>query len=591
MADVAPRRRDALVRVLVDYCRPHLGSLLLGTLFLLATNWLMVEIPINIGRAVDLLHRGDSPGPMALRIAVMGLGVMAVRTFSRVLFFNPGRDVEYRLRQDVFEHLMALDPSFFARHRTGDLVSRASSDITWARALIGFGSLQLVNVAFAVSMAGWKMVSLSPKLTLFTLLPVFLGLAVVQVGISRLFSLQKRNQEELGAIGDHVLGSFQGVATIQNFVAEDAFFARFEEKNRRWFDTGMRLAIVRSLFFPVLALTGGLAVFALLYVGGPAALAGLMTVGDLAAFATLLATLLPPLRSLGWMLSVIQRGRASLERIFELLDEVPEQPEGSHGLAPTPGAGPAISVRGLRFAYPDRPDRLVLDGVDLEVPAGAVIGLFGRTGSGKSTLLRLLARLYNPPRGAVTIDGADLLDLELLAWRRRLGLVAQRPYLFSDSIASNVALDEHADPERVRRAVALAALEPDLAVLPKGLETVVGDRGILLSGGQRQRVALARGLYRRCDLLLLDDVLSAVDHQTEARLLAALADLSARPRPPTTFIASHRLSALRHADQVLVFDEGRIVDRGTHDELTARPGPYRDAWLAWQDESADQVAS
>lgn len=590
MADVSGRR-DVLWRVATDYLRPHLGSLALGTLFLLATNWLSVEIPLEIGAAVDLLSRGESPGVYALRIAIMGVAVMCVRTFSRVLFFNPGRDVEYRLRQDVFEHLMVLQPSFFARHRTGDLVSRASNDITWARALIGFGSLQIVNVAFAISLAGWKMVSISPRLTLLTLLPVLLGLLIVQVGIARLFTLQKRNQEELGAIGDQVLGSFQGVATIQSFVAEDAFAARFEEKNRRWFETGMKLAFVRSSFLQVLPLGGGLAVFALLFAGGPAALGGLMSVGDLAAFATLLATLLPPLRSLGWMLSVVQRGRASLERIFELLDEAPERPEGQAGRSPEPGGGPRVEVRDLRFAYPDAPDREVLRGVDLDVPAGAVVGLFGRTGSGKSTLLGVLARLHNPPRGAVRIDGVDLLDLDLNAWRRRIGVVAQRPYLFSDTIAANVALSEEPDPERVRRAVALAALEPDLAALPRGLETVVGDRGILLSGGQRQRVALARGLYRSCDLLLLDDVLSAVDHQTEARLLSALADVSARARPPTTFIASHRLSALRHADLVLVLDEGRVIDRGTHDELASRPGPYRDAWLAWQEHDPAEAAS
>jgi ATP-binding cassette subfamily B protein len=348
----------------------------------------------------------------------------------------------------------------------------------------------------------------------------------------------------------------------------------------------MKLAVIRATALPLLVLTGGIAMFVLLAVGGRMVLTGGLTLGELAAFTALLTVLLPPLRSLGWMLSVIQRGRAALERIFELMDAPIDRPEGSEGLLQAAGRGPAIELRDLEFAYPDDPGTPVLAGIDGEIQPGTVVGLFSRTGSGKSTLLRVLARLYNPPSGTVFVDGDDISTLDLTSWRRRLAMVPQRPFLFSDTITANVALEFDPGRDAVNEAVRMAALEPDLAVLPDGLETVVGERGIMLSGGQRQRVALARGLYRGGDVLILDDVLSAVDHQTEAALVETVAGLAREPSAPTIFIASHRLSALRHCDLTLVLDRGRLVDQGNHEELTSRPGPYRDAW-AVQSQAAE----
>jgi ATP-binding cassette subfamily B multidrug efflux pump len=244
------------------------------------------------------------------------------------------------------------------------------------------------------------------------------------------------------------------------------------------------------------------------------------------------------------------------------------------------GRGPALSLRGLSFAYPGSDDRPVLQDVSVELPAGAMIGLFGRTGSGKSTLLSLIARLFNPPRGTLFVDGRDILDLDLESWRRCIAMAPQRPFLFSDTIATNIALSGSPDEEAVAESVRLAAMDGDVRNLPDGLETTVGERGIMLSGGQRQRVALARGLHRQADLLILDDVLSAVDHTTESRLIATLAEFAHRPQAPTVMIASHRLSALRRTDLVLVLDQGRLVDQGTHAELIERPGLYRDTWHA-----------
>jgi ATP-binding cassette subfamily B protein len=575
----APDTASPIARLLRHYAWRYRWSYAAGVVFLWFTNWLTVSIPGEIGNAIDGL-RADAPiGGFVAAIAVMGVTIIVVRSLSRILIFNPGRHLEYELRKDLFDKLLRIQPSFFATHKRGDIVSRAANDITWVRTLVGYGGLQVVNVTLAVALTGWKMVALSPRLTVLVLLPIVIGMAVVQWAIRRLFLLSRQNQEQLGEISEHVLGSLQGMATIQGFVAEEAFVERFEDRNRSWLATGMKLAVIRAAALPLLVLAGGVAMFVLIAVGGPLVFSGSLTVGELAAFTALVTVFLPPLRSLGWMLSVIQRGRAALERIFELMDAPVDRPEGANGLVTSAGRGPEIEFRGLSFAYPDGPGRLVIEDLSTTIRPGTVVGLFGRTGSGKSTLLRVLARLYNPPRGTVLVDGDDLLDLDLDHWRTRLAVAPQRPFLFSDTIAANVGLDAGAPPELVNRAVGRAALDNDLGTLPDGLETIVGERGIMLSGGQRQRVALARALFRQGDVLILDDVLSAVDHATESRLVETVASLARQPEAPTVFIASHRLSALRHCDTVLVLDRGRLVDQGSHGNLVDRPGVYRDTWL------------
>lgn len=568
-----------LGRLLKVYAWRYRWSYLAGAGFLWVTNWLAVSIPGEIGHAIDGIRAGEPIGRYAALIAVMGMTIIIVRSLSRVLIFNPGRHLEYQLRSDLFDRLLRLQPSFYASHKRGDIVSRASNDITWVRTLVGYGGLQIVNVTLAVVFTIWKMTELSPRLTILVLLPVMVGMVVVQVAIRRLFWLSRANQEQLGEISEHVLGSLQGMAAIQGFVAEDAFVDRFEARNEKWLRTGMKLAVIRAAALPLLVLAGGVAMYALIAVGGPLVFSGALTVGELAAFTALLTVFLPPLRSLGWMLSVIQRGRAALERIFELMDAPIDRPEGEAGEMLPAGCGPAIEFRSLDFAYPDEPDRPVIEDFSVEIEAGSVVGIFGRTGAGKSTLMLVLSRLYNPPEGTVFVDGEDLVSLDLDRWRERLAVAPQRPFLFSDSIATNIGLDEEAEPAMIADAVTKAALDPDLESLPDGIETVVGERGIMLSGGQRQRVALARALHRRGDVLILDDVLSAVDHATEARLVETVAALTRRPEAPTVFISSHRLSALRHCDTVLVLEHGRLVGHGPHRELVDRPGIYRDTWL------------
>ena len=566
-----------LPRFLRAYVRPLWRWYLAGGTAVLLTNYMSVRVPMELASGLDALRAGQAGvAHAALRIAGLGVAVIVARTVSRLWFFTPGRIAEFNLREDLFAKALRLQPAFYAQHSTGDLLARLTSDVTYARAFSGFALLQILNVVAALVMGTGQMLAISPVLTLACALPVLLGFLAVQRGIGRMFGLQKQAQAQLGVLSDELLGAIQGVATVQAFDVEDAFAQRIEARASELRATNLAMARLRALVFPLLTVAGGAAVGLLLAFGGPMALAGEVTPGELAAFVGLVAYLVMPLRMLGVLVPVFQRTEACLERIHAVLDAPIERPEGATPEPPADpvGVAPAIALRGLGFAYPDAPDRPVLRDITVDLPAGATIGVFGRTGSGKTTLLRLLARLHNPPAGTVLVDGVDVTRLDLDAWRRRITVVAQAPALLGESIRENIGFG--APDHEVRAAAHAASLGPDLDALPDGLETVVGERGVVLSGGQRQRVALARGLLRSTELILLDDVLSAVDHTTEQELLATLA----RGRGATRLIVSHRMSALEHADRVLVLDEGCLVASGTHAELLAVEGPYRDAWRA-----------
>ncbi len=569
------------------YVAPLWRWYVVGVALVLVTNALSVRVPVELAHGLDAL-RAATPGAgadmavatAAIRIAVIGVVVIVVRSISRIAFFTPGRLAEFSLREDLFSHLLRLQPDFYARCVTGDLLSRATTDVTYARAVAGFATLQLVNIVAALGFGVTQMALLSPLLTCVTIIPIALGFLSVRLGVGRMFALQRLAQRQIAELSDDLLGALGGVATIQAFDVERVFVDRLSARAAELRATNLSMAWLRALVFPVLTVASGVSVYLLLAVGGPRALAtGDPSPGELAAFVALLAYLLVPIRLLGIIVPVFQRSEAGLERIHEVFDTSPDRPELAGTPAPQGEGGPTIEVRGLTYAYPDAPDRPVLRDVSVVLPPGSTVGVYGATGSGKTTLLRLLARLRNPPPNTVFIDGADVRTLDLDVWRSRLATVAQSPFLFSETIRENIGFG--ADEAAIEAAATAASLRTDLAQLPDGLDTLVGERGVSLSGGQRQRVALARGLLRTADVELLDDVLSAVDHATEQEIVRVLKRRRSRARtPPTRLVVSLRMSALEVCDEVLVLDRGSLVDRGPHRELVERPGPYRDAWLA-----------
>jgi ATP-binding cassette subfamily B protein len=569
-------------RYVVPYAHWYAG----GLLALIATNALSVTIPLYLAEGIDALAHGardlHAIGRSAVIIAAMGAVTIVVRTVSRVLFFTPGRLVEARLKHDLFAAILRHQPVFLRRFETGDLFSRVSADVNMLRLAAGFGVLQLANAILAVLFAGGQMARVSPTLAAWLVPPILVALVLMQVSIQRMFLLMRRVQVELATLSSHVLASYRGVATVQGFAAEDAFLAGFDAKSEAWLRTTVGQSTLRAFLGPILALAVDVDVFLLLLIGGPMAVRGEITVGELVAFTTLVAYVSRPLRASSFLYSIVKQAQAALERFDAIVEAPVDRPDLPHPAAP-PERAPAIELRDLTFTWPGA-SAPSLEHVSVTIPAGSTLGVLGPTGSGKSTLLTLLARLYDPPPGTILVDGTDLRRIDLDGWRDRTTLVPQRPFLFSESLADNVLLGRD-DPALLARVLDQAALGPDVAVLPEGTATLVGETGVRLSGGQRQRTALARGLARDHLVLLLDDVLSAVDHATERELVGTLRGAGGHGRV-TTVLVAHRVSALRHADHVLVLEGGRVVDQGRPDELLQRPGLFRDTWLQQQAEDA-----
>ncbi len=593
-----------LARFLRRYATPHIKSYAFGLLFLLATTGLTVAIPAFVELAVDALEpttgHGDAAKAIGLAWAIIGagIGVMVVRTLSRVLFFNPGRVIEYHMKSDLFRHLTELPRGYYDRMRPGEVVSRGTNDAMAVRGLIGFGSLQVFNVALTLLLTIGKMLLTDWRLTLWVLVPLIIAVGVLWRAIREMFKLTRETQETLGTISSRTLELYGGASVLQSMNATGMAIERFEQQNAALLSVGQRLAFVIAWLLPIVDVVANFCLVLLLFVGGGMVVAGTLTPGELAAFAVLIRIVGGGLNSLGWVVNAVQRGWISLVRMYEVMDAPARtSDDGKAAMPAVPSVddrGHTLEVRDLSYKHPPRPD---IDTLNEAPPAlthvsftarpGDTIGIFGATGAGKTTLLDLLARVQEPPPGTVFIDGVDVRSLDLKAFRAATAYVPQEAWLFSQSLRENVALAHAAaerDEARVEDAVRGAALSDDLGALPEGLETKVGERGVMLSGGQRQRTALARAFYKDFEILLLDDVLSAVDHATEKRLID---EIYSRRKGATTLIVSHRVSCLKHATQILVLEDGKVVARGTHDQLLAdTDGPY---WRAWRLQQAREA--
>jgi len=569
-------------RTLGSTLRPELGRLVLGCVCLVGTNAFSLAIPWLLKQSIDALRTLAPTVAHGIvvrdAIAIIAFAVLQalIRTGSRIFIFDAARNIEYGLRRDLLGHLTRLDPAFYRRHPTGDVMSRLTNDLTAVRALYGPGLLNVFNTTLVYATALALLLHLSPRLTLLALLPYPLLLVAVRISSRHIHRASRAIQDQLGTMSTAIQEDLAGIAVIKHYTLEASRQQAFRAVNDEYLNRSLTLIRVRGALMPLFAVLGGIGTLIVLWAGGREVIAGRMTVGSLVAFNGYLVLLSWPTFALGWIIGIWQRGTAGWARVRELLDTQPSIADAPGNGVPAGGGArtPSIEVRDLVIAADGR---RLLDGVSFTLPAGATLAIVGRTGSGKTTLVDAVLRMQEIAPGAVRIGGRDITHIPLAELRGLIGYAPQDAFLFSATVADNIAfgirapLDAAARDERVRRAAEAAGLAPDVAVLPEGYQTLVGERGITLSGGQRQRVALARALAADPQILILDDSLSSVDAETERAILTRLRPILAGR---TSVLISHRVAAVKDADQILVLDGGRVAESGTHAALLASGGLY-----------------
>jgi ATP-binding cassette, subfamily B, multidrug efflux pump len=594
----------------LGYLRPYRRTLLLGVVMLLATNLFYLGVAKYLKGAVDALKDGKQDEVPILVLSLIGfaIAVAITRIVSRVMIFNAARAAEYDLRSELFGHLMTLSPAYYRDHSTGDVMSRLTNDVQTVRAMWGAGLVHLANSVATFATVLTYMIVLDPAVALLAIIPYPLIFFVGQALSKRIYRTTREVQAELGALSSRIQEDLGAIQVIKTYALEDVRRAGFLEGSKRLLDKNMEAAKVRMQLGPILNTLAPLAVAILILVGGLAVIHKDITVGAYTAFAALLARLVWPTLTLGFMLALVQRGRASWTRLIELQDTKTDIPEGAGEPLPARSDPATLEVKGLTIKIGDR---ALLDDVSFTLPPGSITAIVGRTGAGKSTLVDAMCRMIQVPPGSIFIDGRDVTTIPLPSLRGQLGYAPQEAFLFSTTIADNVAMGygggtaipaaRRAELERVGAAASApdlsneprvtdaakaAGLARDLVVMPEGLATVVGERGITLSGGQRQRVALARALAAQPRLLLLDDSLSSVDAETERVILAHLRAVMAGR---TAVLISHRVAAIKDADQIIVLDQGKVVERGTHEELIAKDGTYSELYRTQLDTEMEIV--
>ena len=555
------------------YLRLHRRHFILGAVALIITNGLTLAIPWMLKGAVEALTRSAplaTIGRYALLISVTAIFLAVVRTWSRLLILGASRRVICDLRDELFAHLQSLPASFYSRHRTGDLMSRAVNDLRLIRSMFGPGILSAVNVSLLYTVGLALMLVLDPLLTAAAVLPYPLLLFAVFRVSRTIHHRSNRAQEQLAALSNRAQENLSGINLVKAYVREAAEISVFSQLSAEYRNRSLALARSRGLIVTLMDGLGGLSRIIVVCVGGWQVVNGALTLGSFVALWAYLGLLTGPTIMMGWMVGVFQRGLGAIRRVEEILNTRSDLPGDRVTTEVAPLRG-AVEFRHLRFAYPDS-DRAVLDELSLEVPSGTTVGIVGRVGSGKSTLVQLLGAVHAVPDGALFIDGLDINTIPTDQLRAHIGLVPQETFLFSRSLADNIALGRpgcsRAEVERVAQ---VAQLDKDLQRFPHGLDTMVGERGITLSGGQRQRVALARALLLDPRILILDDALASVDADTERDILGGLRSIV---RQRTTFVISHRVSTVLGSDRIVVLDDGRMIETGSAEELLASDGAF-----------------
>jgi ATP-binding cassette, subfamily B, multidrug efflux pump len=563
---------------LFPYLKKYRSAYVWGILCVLIMNGIWILFPLVLRRAINDLGTRGTLHKVGIDVLLL-LGVAAIKGvfqyLTRWIVIGASREIEFDLRNDMFRHLESLSHSFYQRTRTGDIMARSTNDLNAVRMLLGPGLMYPASTFAFMAGALFFMLHISPKLTFYAFLPLPILSIIVQYFGRRIHERFERIQAMFSEISARAQENFSGVRVIRAYVQEDAEIATFEISNREYIARSLKLVRLMGMLWPTLETMLGLAIVLVLWIGGREVLKHHISVGDFVAFNTYMVQLTFPIIAMGWIISIYQRGTASLLRIHELMTEKPEI-EDAPGIQPhSEEVQGEIEFRNLTFSY-SADAAPVLHDINLRIPAGSSLAIVGPTGSGKTTLVSLIPRIYDADPGTVLIDGKPVREYALADLRRNIGFVPQETFLFSETIRENIAFGvQSAADDEVRWAAEAANIATDIEEFPEKYKTMVGERGITLSGGQKQRTAIARALIRSPRILILDDALSSVDTHTEDKILNHLREVM---RGRTTIFISHRVSTVRNADRIAVLHSGRIVELGTHDELIARNGYYTDLY-------------
>lgn len=563
------------LRSLLPFLRPYRRTYAAGLLLVIVSNFFATLAPQFLERGIDALEAG-APFAVVQHTALLLVGVALLgglaRYGMRELLNSGSRRVETDMRDNLYHHLQRMSAEFYDRYPTGDVMARTTNDLLAVRMVAGPALMYLVDTLTRALLIVPIMIHTSPRLAVLALAPL-LGLPVAMVVLGRLIHQRTEAiQAQFGDLSSFVHENLSGVRVVRAYRQEDAETREFRRLNDEYIARNLRLARVQGSFHPLLGMLGGLSAVVVLYVGGRLVIAGTVSVGEFIAFGVYLAMLIWPMIALGWAFNLVQRGAASMGRINQVLREPPAIAEPARPVSLPPATGArALAFEGVWFRYPGAPERgWALEDISFHVEAGRSLAIVGATGAGKSTLVDLIVRTYDPDRGQIKIDGVDIRTIPLAELREAVGFVPQETFLFSETLRENILLGAP-DDGRLERVAEVSQLAEALPALPGGYDTLLGERGINLSGGQKQRTSIARALAQDPPIFVLDDALSAVDAHTEAQILAGLRGALAGR---TSVIVSHRLAAVRDADWIIVLDEGRIVEQGTHRTLAATGGRY-----------------